>query len=342
MTRVELMRRALAESVGAQPLSTPNPPVGAVIVDAEGAVVGVGHTQEAGGPHAEIVALAEAGDRAAGGTAYVTLEPCNHTGRTGPCARALIDAGIAAVHYAVADPNPSAAGGAATLRAAGVEVTAGLGADEVEAGPLRAWLHRQRVGRPFVTAKFAATLDGRSAAPDGTSQWITGPQARAHVHAERTRLDAIIVGTGTVLADDPALTARRPDGSLHPHQPLRVVVGERDIPSTARVLDDSAPSLVLRTHDVSAVLAELGDRSNVQVEGGPRLLGAFAAAGVVDRVQAYLAPALLGGGTAALVDPAVRTLTEIHRFRRESVVELGEDLLLTLVPVAGRAGPTQV
>ncbi|WP_018179463.1 bifunctional diaminohydroxyphosphoribosylaminopyrimidine deaminase/5-amino-6-(5-phosphoribosylamino)uracil reductase RibD [Jongsikchunia kroppenstedtii] len=336
------MRRALAESAGAQPLSTPNPPVGAVIVDRSGAVVGVGHTQEAGGPHAEVVALAAAGDHAAGGTAYVTLEPCNHTGRTGPCAQALIAAGIAAVHYAMADPNPSAAGGAATLRAAGVEVTAGLLADEVAAGPLRAWLHRQRTGRPFVTAKFAATLDGRSAAPDGTSQWITGPQAREYVHAERARLDAIVVGTGTVLADDPALTARHPDGSLHPRQPLRVVVGERDIPETARVLDDCAPTLILRTRDLSAVLDEIGDRSNVQVEGGPRLLGAFAAAGLVDRVQAYLAPALLGGGTAAVVDPTVRTLTEIHRFRRESVVELGEDLLVTLVPVAGRVDPTQV
>jgi len=336
------MRRALAESANAQPLSTPNPPVGAVIVDRSGAVAGIGHTREAGGPHAEVVALAAAGDRAAGGTAYVTLEPCNHTGRTGPCAQALIEAGIAAVHYAVADPNPSAAGGAATLRAAGVEVTAGLVADEVEIGPLRPWLHRQRVGRPFVTAKFAATLDGRSAAPDGTSQWITGPQAREYVHAERARLDAIVIGTGTVLADDPALTARRPDGSLYAHQPLRVVVGERDIPPTARVLDNSAPTLILRTRDLTAVLAELGDRSNVQVEGGPRMLGAFAAAGFVDRVQAYLAPALLGGGTAALVDPAVRTLTEIHRFRHESIVELGEDVLLTLVPVAGSAGSAQV
>lgn len=326
------MRRALAESAKAQPLSTPNPPVGAVIVDADGTVVGVGYTHEAGGPHAEVVALAAAGDRAAGGTAYVTLEPCNHTGRTGPCAEALIAAGVAAVHFAVADPNPAASGGGATLRAAGVEVTSGLGADEAESGPLRAWLHRQRTGRPFVTAKFAATMDGRSAAPDGTSQWITGPQAREYVHAERAKLDAIVVGTGTVLADDPALTARRPDGSLHPRQPLRVVVGEREIPATARVLDASAPTLILRTRDLAAVLTEVGDRSNIQVEGGPRLLGAFAAAGLVDRVQAYLAPALLGAGVAALDEPTVRTLTDMHRFRRESVVELGEDLLVTLVP----------
>ncbi|RDI21828.1 bifunctional diaminohydroxyphosphoribosylaminopyrimidine deaminase/5-amino-6-(5-phosphoribosylamino)uracil reductase RibD [Rhodococcus sp. AG1013] len=326
------MRLAIDASHGVRGTTSPNPPVGAVILDASGAVVGIGATRPPGGAHAEVVALAEAGQRARGGTAVVTLEPCNHQGRTGPCSQALIDAGVAAVHYAVSDPNPAAAGGAQRLREAGVTVSAGLSADDVEHGPLRAWLHRQRHGRPHVTWKFAATLDGRSAAADGTSQWITGPEARARVHADRARLDAIVVGTGTVLADDPWLTARLPDGSLAPHQPLRVVVGTREIPPTAKVLDDAAPTLVLRTHDVDDVLVALADQDDVLIEGGPRLAGAFLAAGRVDRVQAYLAPVVLGAGSHAVEDAGVHTIAEALRFRRESVETIGDDLLLNLIP----------
>ncbi|QCQ93808.1 bifunctional diaminohydroxyphosphoribosylaminopyrimidine deaminase/5-amino-6-(5-phosphoribosylamino)uracil reductase RibD [Rhodococcus sp. SGAir0479] len=326
------MRLAIDASHGVRGRTSPNPPVGAVILDASGEVVGIGGTQPPGGPHAEVVALAEAGERARGGTAVVTLEPCNHYGRTGPCSRALVEAGVAAVYFAAADPNPTAAGGAETLRAAGVAVTGGVLAEDVERGPLRAWLHRQRTGRPHVTWKFAATLDGRIAAADGTSQWITGPEARARVHADRARLDAIVVGTGTVLADDPWLTARLPDGSLAPHQPLRVVVGTRPIPPTAKVLDDAAPTLVLRTHDVDDVLAALPDRDDVLVEGGPRLAGAFLAAGRVDRIQAYLAPVVLGAGSHAVEGAGVRTIAEALRFRRESVETVGEDVLLNLIP----------
>ncbi|WP_107985202.1 bifunctional diaminohydroxyphosphoribosylaminopyrimidine deaminase/5-amino-6-(5-phosphoribosylamino)uracil reductase RibD [Rhodococcus sp. OK519] len=327
------MRLAIDASQAARGSTSPNPPVGAVILDASGEVVGVGATRPPGGPHAEVVALAESGERARGGTAVVTLEPCNHRGRTGPCSQALIDAGVESVHYAVGDPNPTAAGGADALRGAGIEVVGGLLADDVERGPLRAWLHRQRTGRPHVTWKFAATLDGRSAADDGTSQWITGPDARARVHADRARLDAIVVGTGTVLADDPWLTARLPDGSLAPHQPLRVVVGTRDIPATARVLDDAAPTLMVRTRDVDDVLAALTDHDDVLVEGGPRLAGAFLAAGRVDRIQAYLAPVVLGAGSHAVEDAGVSTIAEALRFRRESVEVLGDDLLLNLIPV---------
>jgi diaminohydroxyphosphoribosylaminopyrimidine deaminase/5-amino-6-(5-phosphoribosylamino)uracil reductase len=244
----------------------------------------------------------------------------------------LIEAGIAAVHYAIADPNPVAEGGAATLRAAGIAVHEGLGADAVAHGTLRAWLHRQRTGRPHVTWKYAAGLDGRSAAADGTSQWISGPDARTRVHDERSRLDAIVVGTGTVLADDPWLTARLPDGDLAPHQPLRVVVGFSDLPTDARVLDDSAPTLVLRTHDIDEVLAALSDHPDVLIEGGPRLAGAFLAAGRVDRIQAYVAPVVLGAGTAAVQDAGVTTITEALRFRRERVETVGADVLMTLVP----------
>lgn len=332
------MRLAIDAAHGVRGTTSPNPPVGAVILDAAGEVVGIGATQPPGGPHAEVVALAEAGERARGGTAVVTLEPCNHYGRTGPCAQALVAAGVAAVHYAVADPHPAAAGGADTLRAAGVAVSGGVLADAVERGPLRAWLHRQRTGLPHVTWKFAATLDGRSAAADGTSQWITGPEARARVHADRARLDAIVVGTGTVLADDPWLTARLPDGSLAPHQPVRVVVGTRDIPPTARVLDDAAPTLVLRTHDVDEVLAALPDHDDVLVEGGPRLAGAFLAAGRIDRVQAYLAPVVLGAGSHAVEGAGVGTIAEALRFRRENVETIGEDVLLNLIPEQSSRG----
>ncbi|MGV9870472.1 bifunctional diaminohydroxyphosphoribosylaminopyrimidine deaminase/5-amino-6-(5-phosphoribosylamino)uracil reductase RibD [Rhodococcus koreensis] len=326
------MQIAIGAAESARGFTSPNPAVGAVVLDAAGRIAGVGMTQPPGGPHAEVVALREAGDAARGGTAVVTLEPCNHHGRTGPCSRALLDAGVVAVHYAVGDPNPEAAGGAETLVSAGVEVTSGLRAQDVERGPLRAWLHRQRTGRPHVTWKYAATLDGRSAAADGTSQWITGPEARERVHADRAKLDAIVVGTGTVLADDPRLTARTPDGSLAAHQPVRVVVGLGDIPPGARVLDDSAPTLVLRTRDVDEVLAALADYTDVLLEGGPRLAGAFLAAGRVDRIQAYLAPLVLGAGASAVSEAGVHTIDGALRFRHESVETIGPDLLLSLVP----------
>ncbi|MEO6879393.1 MAG: bifunctional diaminohydroxyphosphoribosylaminopyrimidine deaminase/5-amino-6-(5-phosphoribosylamino)uracil reductase RibD [Mycobacteriaceae bacterium] len=326
----------LASVAGASVRGTtsPNPPVGAVILDAAGDLVGTGATAPAGGPHAEIIALREAGLRARGGSAVTTLEPCNHTGRTGPCTEALLRAGIAHVHFAAPDPTPTAGGGAVRLQAAGV-TTSTTGTDPVE---LRAWLHRQRTGRPHVTWKLAASLDGRTAAADGTSRWITGAQARAQVHAERGRIDAIVVGTGTVLADDPALTARSPDGTLAAHQPLRVVVGHRPLPVGARALDDAAESLVLRTHDPHAVLAALGDHPDVLLEGGATLAGAFVAAGLVDRVVAYLAPVLLGAGPAALGDAGVVTIGQALRFDVESVNRVGDDVRIDLVPRAAGAG----
>lgn len=325
------MHIAIGASESARGFTSPNPPVGAVILDTSGVIAGVGMTQPPGGPHAEIVALREAGGAARGGTAVVTLEPCDHFGRTPPCTKALIDAGIARVFYGVGDPNPQAAGGARTLEQAGVRVLGSVRADEIERGPLRAWLHRQRTGRPLLTWKYAATLDGRSAAADGSSQWITSAPARARVHLERAKLDAIIVGTGTVLADDPSLTARLPDGSLAAHQPVRVVVGTREIPSRAKVLDDSAPTIVLATRDLDEVVEALSDYTDVQLEGGPHLAGAFLADGRIDRIQAYLAPIFLGAGTSALVDAAVTNIADAHRFRIEAAESIGPDVLLTLV-----------
>ena len=319
---------ATATSEAVRGTTSPNPPVGCVILDADGELVGSGATAPPGGPHAEVLALREAGERARGGTAVTTLEPCNHTGRTGPCSIALVQAGITHVHYAAADPNPQAAGGAEHLRAAGVR-TSTTGADPA---PLRAWLHRQRTGRPHVTWKVATSLDGRTAAADGTSRWITGAAARAQVHAERARIDAIVVGTGTALADDPALTARHPDGTLAAHQPLRVVVGHRRLPAGARLLDATAPTLVLDTHDPHTVLAALTDHPDVLLEGGPTLAGAFAAAGLLDRVVAYVAPLLLGAGPAALEDAGVGTIAEALRFEVESVDRVGADVRIVLSP----------
>lgn len=325
------MDRAVEASRSSMGVSSPNPPVGAVILAADGSVAGVGATRPPGGPHAEVVALSEAGEAARGGTAVVTLEPCNHTGRTGPCAQALIEAGIAEVHYAVSDPNPLAAGGAETLRAAGIRVTGGVSVETVENGPLRPWLTRQRLGRPWVTAKIAAGVDGRIAAPDGTSQWITGPAAREHAHLQRSRLDAIVIGTGTALADNPSLTARTPDGGLYPHQPARVVLGHRDLPADANLRDDTGGPLVrVDSHDPADVLSALPDALWVLVEGGPHVLGAFFAADLVDEVHAYVAPMVLGAGQSSIEIPGVTTLADARRFTTSSVTTVGDDVLITL------------
>ncbi|GAA5102435.1 bifunctional diaminohydroxyphosphoribosylaminopyrimidine deaminase/5-amino-6-(5-phosphoribosylamino)uracil reductase RibD [Haloechinothrix salitolerans] len=334
MTPEQAMRDAIALSEAVRGTTSPNPPVGAVICDADDVVVGRGATQPPGGPHAEVMALRGAGERARGGIAYVTLEPCAHHGRTPPCADALLDAGVRAVHYAVADPTPAAQGGSAVLEQAGVTTTQGLLADDVRRGPLRAWLHFVRTGRPHVTWKYAATLDGRVAADDGTSRWISGEPARAEVHDLRTKIDAIVAGTGTVLVDDPRLTARDADGRLTDRQPLRVVVGTRALPESARVLDDSADTVVIATHDPDKVLTELADRGVVDVllEGGPTLAGAFAKAGRIDRLLAYIAPALAGAGPAALGDAGVSTVTDMHRWVVEEVTMTGDDVRVSAVP----------
>lgn len=324
------MRQAIEESRHALGLSSPNPPVGALIVRPDGTVVGRGHTHAPGGRHAEIDALAEAGPDARGATAVVTLEPCNHTGRTGPCSEALIGAGVARVIYAVADPNPAAAGGADRLRRAGVHVTAGLMESEARSGPLRQWLFRQQHGRPFVTVKIASTVDGRVAAPDGTSRWITGAQSRARVHRQRAEIDAIVVGTGTVIADDPSLTARLEDDTLADHQPIRVAMGRRDIPAGATITNTAAPFRHVRSHDPAEVLAALPEATWVLVEGGPAIIGAFLDADLVDEIDLYLAPVLLGAGIDSVSRPGVTTLADARRFRRIDSRPLGDDILIRM------------
>ena len=326
------MRLAVDQAQRVKGSTYPNPPVGAVILDAAGDVVGTGGTEPVGGPHAEVIALHAAGERAAGGTAVITLEPCNHHGRTPPCVDALLAAGVAAVVFAVADPNPAAAGGDERLRAAGVTVIGGVCADEVAAGPLREWLHKQRTGLPHVTWKFATSVDGRSAAADGSSQWITGEAARADVHRRRAAADAIVVGTGTVFADNPTLTARLPGGSLAEHQPLRVVVGHREIAPEANVLNDDSRTMVISTHDPDEVLRALSDRTDILIEGGPTLAGAFLRAGAIDRILAYVGPILLGGPIMAVDDVGVPTIARALRWSYDGVERIGPDLLLSLVP----------
>jgi len=286
-----------------------------------------------GTPHAEIVALAQLAIIPDGATAVVTLEPCNHTGKTGPCAQALIKAGISRVVYASSDVGGVSAGGASTLRDAGIEVIGGVLAAEADEQN-RVWIQSTKQGHPFVTLKWATSLDGRAAANDGTSQWISGPESRAESHLRRSQVDAIIVGTGTVLADDPTLTARKPDGSLYEHQPLRVVIGERPIPVTAKIFNDQAPTLVLQTRDLNQALLQLKQHGvkHVWVEGGPHLASQFVAHGLVNEYVIYLAPMLLGGARTALTDIGVGSMPDAKHLNIKSSQPLGADLLIVAAP----------
>jgi len=334
------------------PAYGPNPRVGAVLLRG-GDVIGVGWHRGAGSAHAEAAALQDAqanGNDATGATLVVTLEPCRHHGRTPPCTDLIINAGIADVVYACADPGDRSGGGATELRRAGIEVSKLENAAATEL--IHAWATSIRLGRPYVTVKLATSLDGRVAAADGTSQWITGSASRAHAHQVRAQVDAIVVTTGTVLADNPALTARMPDGTLAAHQPLRVVVGQREIPADARLYESAAahsatasasastessrhaaaaaPVLCLPTHDITEVLAALAERQvrQVLIEGGPALVTACFAADAVDEVHAYLAPVVLGAGPSAVSDYGATTLGAAERFTTNEVRKLGDDVLL--------------
>lgn len=340
-----LMRHALALA-GHGPATGINPHVGCVLVDGTGCVVAEGWHRGSGTPHAEVDALSKLAKTsnglpdAAGLTAVVTLEPCNHTGHTGPCSVALIEAGVSRVVYAVPDPGLKSAGGAERLRASGVTVEPGVLADEASE-TMRVWLTATRLRRPFVTLKWASSLDGRAAAADGSSKWITGTAARQRVHEQRERSDAIVVGTGTVLLDDPSLTARGDAGELMPHQPVPVVIGEREIPAGSRVFDHPQGAILERSRDLPAILSGLFDRGirHVFVEGGPTLASAFVAAGLVDELLVYLAPMLLGGPQLALGDIGVDSLVRALRLQIDSVESLGEDLLVTARPARpGRSG----
>jgi diaminohydroxyphosphoribosylaminopyrimidine deaminase / 5-amino-6-(5-phosphoribosylamino)uracil reductase len=321
------MLRAVELAAGVRTTTSPNPWVGCVIVAADGRVA-EGATHPPGGPHAEAAALAAAAERGidvAGGTAYVTLEPCSHQGRTPPCADALVAAGVARVVVGVGDPDTQVGGaGVARLRAAGVDVTMGVAADVV-ADQLAAYLTHRTTGRPYVVLKLAASLDGRTAAPDGTSRWITGEAARADAHRLRAESDAILVGAGTVRADDPELTVRH----VHGRDPLRVVLGRA--PEGAKV----HPALEV-DGDLGTILDDLGARDVLQllVEGGATVAGDFHRAGLVDAYVLYLAPVLFGGDDARglFSGAGAATMSGVWRGHITRVTPLGDDIRVDLQP----------
>jgi diaminohydroxyphosphoribosylaminopyrimidine deaminase / 5-amino-6-(5-phosphoribosylamino)uracil reductase len=321
----DLMAAALQAASGIARGVSPNPGVGAAIRCVDGRVF-VGHTQPTGGAHAEVMALraaADAGASVKGATLATTLEPCNHTGRTGPCTEAILQAGIARVIVGLGDPDAMVAGtGIERLRIGGVGVVVDAAAEEVEK-QLEFYLHHRRTGRPFVTLKLASSLDGRTAAPDRTSQWITSEAARVDAHRMRAEHDAILVGAGTVRADDPTLTVRHVEGP----DPLRVVLGK--VASTAKV-----QPCVEMSGPLDGVLEQLSARGvlSVLVEGGATVAAAFHASGLVNRYVFYVAPVLFGGDDALGLfrGPGASTMAEVFRGAFESVEQLGPDLKLVV------------
>jgi diaminohydroxyphosphoribosylaminopyrimidine deaminase / 5-amino-6-(5-phosphoribosylamino)uracil reductase len=328
MDELAAMQRAVDEAAAVRTRTAPNPWVGAVVLAADGTVVATGATQPPGGPHAEVVALRAAGAGARGATVVVTLEPCSHHGRTPPCVEAIIAAGVSRVVVGIGDPDRRVAGtGIAALRAAGIDVEVGVAADRIT-DQLAPYLHHRRTGRPYVVCKLAATLDGAIAAPDGSSQWITGLLARTDTHRLRAESGAIVVGAGTVRADDPSLTVRHVEGP----DPLRVVLGKA--PLGAKV----HPCLEW-TGDLGALLDELGSRDilQVMVEGGSAVVRSFHEQGLVDRYVLYTAPAIFTGRDALpmIAGPTTPTLDRLWRGRFVDVRRLGDDLRIDVVPSTG-------
>jgi len=319
------MQRAIALSESACGRTAPNPIVGAVIVATDGSVIAEGfHDRAISNDHAEVVALKSAGDRAKGATMYVTLEPCNHTGTTGPCTQAIIDAGIATLVYAVSDPNTVAAGGASVLKAAGIEVVEGVGIEEATHSN-RAWLTKILKGRPFITWKVAASLDGKVAAADGTSKWITNEASRADVQKVRRSVDAIMVGTQTVIADDPHLIPR--DGNTGGN-PLRIVCGTQVLPEGAQVFDSAAPTKVIASKDLKVVAAELlaTGVNHILLESGPTLATALLQAGMLDELMIYQGASVLGAGKSFVADLGITTVDDAMSMARISTETLGDDV----------------
>ena len=360
---MDYMQRALALAGRALGRVSPNPAVGAVLVR-DGRVVGEGFTRPPGGPHAEVVALEQAGEAARGSTLYVSLEPCCHQGRTPPCTEALIAAGVAEVHMAMLDPDANVDGrGRKALEAAGIAVQ--VGEHEEEARRLNeAYIKHRTTGLPFVIAKFAASLDGRIAAASGDSRWISGPQSLEWAHEQRTTVDAIMVGANTILVDNPQLTAR-PGGQESERQPLRVVVDSAGrTPANARVLRGPGRALIATSGrsepswrqaleaagaevlvlpgdgdslDLKALLKALAERGvlSLLVEGGGILLGSVFDQGLVDKVQAIIAPMIIGASEApaAVAGRGAQRLAQAWRLREVTVERLGEDILVTGHPV---------
>jgi len=291
------MQRAIALAEKGLGKTAPNPIVGALILDSTGAVVGEGfHDRSKSSDHAEVFAIKAAGERARGATIVVSLEPCNHTGTTAPCSQVIIDAGITTVVFAVSDPNPLAAGGADTLRAAGITVVAGVLEDQA-AYSNRAWLMKIKKGRPYFTWKVATTLDAKVAASDGTSKWITNERSRADVQVLRRAADAILVGTNTVITDNPHLTPRG-DFDGYSRNPIRVICGEQELPKDSKIFDSAAQTVIVKSKDLDLLVEKLNELAinHVFVEAGPTLASAMLDHCLMDELVIYQAPSLLGSG----------------------------------------------
>jgi diaminohydroxyphosphoribosylaminopyrimidine deaminase / 5-amino-6-(5-phosphoribosylamino)uracil reductase len=303
-------------------VSTPNPNVSAAIFSSDGALVADGfHNRKASIDHAEVVALKKAGDLARGATMVVSLEPCAHMGTTPPCTKAIIDAGIAKVIYTVVDPNPIASGGAELLRAAGIDV------EYRESAHLayvqRAWLHKEVTGRPLMVWKVATTVDGKVAASDGTSQWITGPESREDVQNLRAQSDAILIGTNTAIVDNPHLIPRG-----HTARPVRVISGEQEVPATNKVFDSEARTISVKSKSIPELIKVLSDEgfNQVFVEAGPTLGSALMASGNIDELIIYQAPKMLGAGKEFVSRLGISTLDDHLKLELISVRQLGSDI----------------
>jgi diaminohydroxyphosphoribosylaminopyrimidine deaminase/5-amino-6-(5-phosphoribosylamino)uracil reductase len=328
---VAAMSRALALA-GNSPLYGENPQVGAVLINDAGEIIAEGWHKGAGTPHAEINALQNLAAKnltAAGLTAVVTLEPCNHVGKTGPCAQALIEAGVKKVVFGTYDPGKTEGGGRFTLEAAGVEVISDVLRDDC-IQLIAPWFTNKFNNRPYVVIKWASSVDGRTAAIDGTSKWITGAAAREDVHARRAASQAILVGTNTVELDDPELTARKPDGSLYETQPIRVVVGQRALKSTARVFNSDAETIRFETRNLNEVMQKLLERGIRQmfVEGGAEIESQLIALGLADEFLIYLAPKLIGGPATAIRDIDVASIDRAVNLEFVETKKLGADILV--------------
>lgn len=332
------MKRALQLSELGLGLTSPNPIVGAVIIDADGKNIGEGFHQKVNDlRHAEVVALDKAGAKATGATLVLTLEPCNHEGKTPPCTEAIIAAGIKRVVFAVSDPNPIAKGGAEKLRAAGIEVISGLLEEEVRFSN-RAWLKKISKNRPYITLKLATSLDGKIAAANGSSKWITNEISRSDVARLRSECDAIVTGIGTVIADDPALTVRGVERAGAKFSPTRIVMGKRPVPSGAKILDESAPTIHLETNDLTDLmeLARVQGWNRILIEAGPKLVGAFLNARLFDELFLYQAPTFLGGSNDFTGELEIRDISERMDLELRDFLALGDekrDLRLHLLAV---------
>ncbi len=327
MDHTVAMQRAITLANCGLGKTSPNPIVGALIIDSAGSVISEGfHDRMASTDHAEIVALNGAGSKARGATIVVTSEPCAHTGKTGPCTQAIIAAGISTVVFAVRDPSHLASGGAAILRAAGIDVIQGVLAEEA-AYANRAWLTTVVKGRPFFTWKVAATLDGKVAALDGTSRWISNPASRADVQKLRRESDAILVGTSTVIFDDPHLVPRG-DFVGYTKNPVRVICGERSIPATARVLDDAAPTMLVQSRDLDFLAQELlgAGLNHIFVEAGPTLASALLKKELLDELVIYQAPSILGAGKSFAIDFGATTIDDRLNVEHVSTQVLDGDI----------------